>query len=513
MPCAALLAVALAVTPGAAEAQDVRWYRFASTCEINNSELAESPETTTLACGEHGRFVFGQRGLTYGGGCPYGTGAGTPAVYPVEISPDEPDLSSDLDSGAGADPWVAVVDWNTPHGWNVAEIIRAASDERVQVELFDLANSAGSLPSWLTSAGDAHVLAQLCAVADRAATHPENPPLAVNLSLGRLADGTGCSSQAASLGCEIEGVLAHLRTRFGTVPVAAAGNNGLLLFPASSSQVLAAGAMDLAWYQRTGQVLPSSETPAGAEALVPGYGIYLALQPPPQGKEYWAMPAGSSYASAVTTGWIAGARTAAPGAGPGTSSGPDRWVPVPCGRRFCLARNGQILPGSGLETPTTLLERALGDRPVVCAAHPPEAAPVVVAGPAVGLPETTLPKLAQELNSSQPGYHPCIPCHGGGGDPLEIPRRPLVVDMERSEPLPFAVEGLFLQVGDTVYELDRSYDAPLLESFENGTLPALGILGLESAMHPGDQLSLVYVLRTQAGRVFRDATPIHVHEH
>jgi hypothetical protein len=236
---------------------------------------------------------------------------------------------------------------------------------------------------------------------------------------------------------------------------------------------------------------------------------------------YWAAPAGTSYASALAAGWIAGSRAASSANPPPVIGAPGVWVPVPCGLRHCLAHNGQILPGaSNLSNPTALLQRALGQQPAACAVTPPVSYTVVVQGPAEGLPERTLPDLVRELNCSQPGSHPCVPCHGGENGRMaeeaeeETLADTVLVDLELSEGLPggFELNGLYLQAGHTVYLLDRSHDPVLRDALAQGTLQGLRILGLASVMQPGDQLSLVYVLETR-DLEFREATPIHVHAH
>ena len=511
---ASLLAGVLAGT--AAGAATVSWYRFAPGCPVQTGDFTPPLHTqvTELRCGTLGRFFFGWPGLTYGGTCtPLQAGVEEPPLYPVETTAGSAAVPCQNGSClGGGSPWAAVVDWNAPHGWTVAATLREASDARVSAELFDLASPGTSLPFWLSQVGDAHVLAQACAVAERAAAQPQNPPLAVNLSFGRLATKAdeACATGAVHLSCAIADVLSHLRDQYGTAVVAAAGHHGLLLFPASAGGVIAAGSLNLAAWQQNGLVLPLPATPEGAGALMPGYGLYLSL---PRGA-VWAAPPGSSYASALTAGWIAGwtagsttVEVEVPASG--------RWEPVFDGQRYWLAHGGTPLPGSNLNGPKRLLERALGLHPEVCDTPVPAwDATVTLTEPAAGLPEITFPELEAALHGAQPGSHPCVPCHSGLLENVQ-PSHSVLLSLGTSDRFPEAhqIEGIYLQIGDVAFELDRSQDPQLLADFAAGRIHYLRIAGLQQVVSPGAALALVYALRLADGTAFRDQTPIHFHLH
>ncbi len=510
---AAVASLAALAASAAATTQPVGWFRLPPGCTH-----FEGDDLTEMRCGAFGRFLFGADPPPRAPDCAGGRfGYEAPAAYPAPADSPPASALTPCDDGRcfdaepGQPHWAAVVDWNDAHGWTVGETLLQASDRRVRAELFDLERPDGLLPSWLDEVGDAHVLAQLCTLAERLAAPGAAPPLVLNLSFGRLPKapaGVCPESGQGTLECEVRAVLGHLGAAHGVLPVAAAGNHGLLLFPADDAGVVAAGALDLARLGATGEVRPSRETPPAAEALVAGYGIYLASGQEPTG--FWPAPPGSSYAAALLSGWIAGTLVAHPS--PAAPSG--AWWPLPLADGWALTRNGKPLPGSDLQGPSEILAAALGARPAVCAGGPAETAVVRLAeSPPPALPQLSLAQLTGDENGKLPGSVICVPCHDGGlGGMTGEGGQGLRVDLSRGAPLPAAYTptGLYLQVGAALHALDRSQDPALLLDLARGEL---GLLVFEEVEAPAAvQVSLVYTLR-YGEKEFWHAEPVHVHLH
>ena len=157
-----------------------------------------------------------------------------------------------------------------------------------------------------------------------------------------------------------------------------------MLFPANSRDVVSAGALDLAYFQQTGGIRPSTQTPSDAAALMLGYGIHLSTD---DKDSTWPAPPGSSYAAALFTGWLGGT-LAASGHLPGPLLPPgSRWTPavppVPA-NGLVLTLNGAPLAGSGLAGPRRLLDRAMA----ASASAPPVDATLRLTGTAQPLPRS-----------------------------------------------------------------------------------------------------------------------------
>jgi hypothetical protein len=481
--------------PLGALAQTVDWLQLPVGCRTGSITAAEGEKPQVVACGNLGSFVFGRSGLHYDGPCTTVGASEVPSPIPVEPAPRLPAAfpcagGRCLGRSAGR-PWVAILDWPTAHGWSVAATIREASDQRLDVQLYDL-TATGALGQWVPSVSDLQVLYQLCALA---AAPPGERPLAVNMSFGRHRTGEAdCRTAGPSLGCAVSQVLSQLAAE-GILPVAAAGNHREMLFPAASPNVVSAGALDLAEYQVRQESRPSSQTPSAAGALMLGYGVYLSTPAGNGGAPIWPAPPGSSYAAALFTGWFGGTlagggKLAVPFQEPG-----DRWTPVITGKGFALAWNGVPLPGSELlDGPQLLLARALGEAPVARAQH--SDVTLRLTGPAGPIPE--LPVLyADAGNGPLPGVDPCVPCHGNG----EIQGAPggdtVLVDLSASGGLPSQMEprSLWLRVGSAFYGFDRSYDAGLLATLAAGGFGSLALSGVSGIFPAGEQPSLVLVVR------------------
>jgi hypothetical protein len=482
----------------AGAAAPVDWLHLAPECSPTEITTGDGEEPQIIYCGGAGTFAFGRRGLRYPPGkcSPLAVGSETPPIVPYEqtprLPPAFPCAQGSCFHHAPGHPWVAVVDWQTEHGWSVAATLQEASDQSVEVLLYDL-NDVGAIATLAPSVSDLHVLVQLCALEEDLQAHPLDRPLAVNMSFGRHAMGDPCLQSGTSLGCSVSHVLSHLAAQ-GVLPVAAAGNHREMLFPATSQGVVSAGALDLAYFQQTGEIRPSTQTPSNASALMLGYGIHLST-----GDSTWPAPPGSSYAAALFTGWLGGTL-----AGGGHLPDPirppvSRWTPAVTAapaNGLVLTLNGAPLAGSGLAGPRRLLDRAMG----ASASAPPVDAILQLTISAPPRPKLSV-LYADSGNSPQPGVCPCVPCGGGGGgygghgqQGMAVEGSDTVVlDLSSSVALPPQMElvRVFLRVGNAVYAFDRSGDSDLLAAIAAGHVRGLALTGVGDILHAGEQPSLV----------------------
>ena len=509
--CAAIVLSGASARAQAPPASEVTWFQFPPGCEVSLHDFEWGPDEPPqiLRCGGAASFAFGKPGLQYHGPCiPLGHATETPSLIPAEPAPRLPQefpcpQNRCLERSPGQ-PWVAVLDWPTTHGVSVAATIREASDQRVDVQLYDL-TAPGRLAQWVPSVSDLHVLAQLCAVEQDVQANPLDRPLAVNMSFGRL--GAACTTSGPCSGAAVSFVLSHLAAE-GILPVAAAGNDHVLLFPASSPDVVSAGGLDLSALQHSQEMKPSRQTPPAAEALVLGYGIYLRLAAGAV-EPYWPAPPGSSYAAALFTGWLGGYL-----AGGGKLPEPHalegaHWTPAATPAGLALALDGTPLPGSELSGPGLLFDRALGAVPV--APEPPVGATLRLDGFAPPLPELAL-VFADGGNGPQPGVNPCEACRGEGQPRGQAKGADtVVVDFSYSGGLPRPMEliAVFLRVGDEVYAFDRSRYDDLLGKIAGGGLQGLALTGVGGIFVPGEEPALVLVVNV-GGPAYWHEIPIHM---
>lgn len=501
-----------------------------------------------LACGDFGTLLVGREPVPPKSGCGLlkvkpadrGLYPEPPADAVVKVSEGSwyPCREGSCFTTEPSGPWVAVIDWNNPHGWSVGETVRQASDGLVETRLYALDASGLAAVDHLPAASDVHVLAQLCRIAEDARARP---PLAVNMSFGRLAEGgeapEACAHNGGGVACTIGAVIAHLRDAYGTPTFAAAGHEGRLLYPAADPGVLAVGALDLGHLRRAGVARPLPQTPAGVAALFPGHGLYLEA---PGGAGFWTAPPGSSYASAIAAGWWAGYRLRAPKvagkhlalcsrAGPLAPSFGAGSPGLGCG--------ALTLPDSGLARPWALLATALGERPEVCErAAGAEHRELAVDGLARFLPELTLADVQADLSHPAPDSRPCVPCHTNGDDggddgtgtgegttgsggsltsPGGKSASALAIDLADSHALPRELElaGVYLQVGAAVYRFSDSENATLLGDLALGQIDELILVNVPANIFE-EPVALVFALRLEGdGRVFRSSTPVLVHDH
>lgn len=225
-----------------------------------------------------------------------------------------------------------------------------------------------------------------------------------------------------------------------------------------------------------------------------GYGLYLSLD---GGNAVWSAPPGSSYAAALLSGWLGGTL-----AGGGKLPGlplpqAARWTPVPTANGLALAFNGVPLPGSELQGPRLLLDRAMGAVPI---SFQPGGGPTLqLTGPAPARPGLSL-LYADDGNGPLPGVDPCVPCRGNGRQAdgpqgLEGPAT-VVVDLSSSGALPsqMKLKAVWLRVADAFYAFDLSYDSGLLAAVAAGGLDSVVLSGVGGLFPIDQQPSLALVI-------------------
>jgi hypothetical protein len=494
-----------------AASAEVGWVQLSPGCTVRPLDAEMGGALQIVACGGFGSFLFGGPDLTYDGEClTEDEGTEAPALIPVEppphVSPASPCYQGSCLGRSAGRPWVTVLDWRTAHGWSVAATVREASDERVDVELYDLA-AVGPIAPRVPSVSDLHVLVQLCAVAE--AAQSGDRPLAVNMSFGRLTMEDECESNS-NLACTVGRVLSYLKNEEGILTVAAAGNHHEMLFPASAPGVISAGALDLAYLEENHKPRASAQTPPEADALVLGYGLYLSAE----GGDgpAWPAPPGSSYSSALFTGWLAGTLAGSDGH-PGLKG--ERWTPLVTASGLTLALDGVPLAGSGLEGPRRLFERAMGTVPVF--SEKGGYATLRLDGPAPPLPELSVLH-ADNGNGPQPGVNPCVPCQGGGelgamnGGEAHDASDAVLVDLSYSAGLPPDTElvAVLLRVGSELYAFEGSRDPDLMTAMAAGQVEGIVLDEVGGILVPGEQPSLVLVVNV-GGSAYWHEVPLNLH--
>jgi hypothetical protein len=415
-------------------------------------------------------------------------------------------------------PWIAVIDFSGAHGdsttWFAGEIAGPTVDTR----LADLDDAA--LDELGENVGDFHVLAQLCAIAEVVDDEGRNPPLVVNMSFGRAQVDTdplsGASCTEGRVSCQIAKVISHLRARH-TSFVAAAGNRRELLFPASLPDVLAVGMLDVGLFLSTGAAEAMWETPEeGVEGLAPGNALCVG---------YWAVPAGSSYSSAVMAGWLAEYLQSHPNA---EITGGEPWVPSLDEECYLLTR-GTTVGGSCNAAIGSVFGGLEGGNMLTCwnwATAPSETVPP----PDVPILEPAIPSLDTFASGEHPTPEPdpCVPCvgvgvgeggGGGGGEESLTVGVDLVIDLSQSHPVPAGtqLDGVSLRVGTDFYPLALTPEQ--IDALESGSLAQLVLSDAYPLLGPIDQPSLWYKLRPVAettchppAECFWSSTPILIRQ-
>ena len=465
------------------------WYRLPSHCR---GAVADG----VVACGENRVYAFRPppAGFTTSGCNPLFSVTENVRLYPTDsgsLQAGSPFPCSDrrcLTALPVAAPWVALIDWQNQHGLTVAETLgRVAKGMPVQLFPLDAPEAVELLGDQV---GDAHVLMQLCAIAEQAEVLP--PPQLVNLSFGRYL-APAANLPTPGLETEIRDLVAELtkKTHF----VAAAGNDGLALFPAAIPEVLAVGALDLAAF-RQGQIQKSHISPL-ADAYFPAYGLLLE-----SGTDaVWPPPPGTSYASAIAAGWLAELLVRQPELGTLFEPGRASLFPRSVGSGlFELAAGSDSVPDSANTVGSRLLEIAAFSKMETWQKLEPgqgPAPPQQVLGIADKLPSRTWTEVRGRANSPAPDSYPCVPCvnspdpWGGGG----LEAGPLQLDFGRAADFgpEVALVGYYLQSGNLNLRLTDSENPALLQALSAGLVTRLTVEGLPEDFRD-HELLLVWVL-------------------
>jgi hypothetical protein len=507
---AALAGLLVSATPAAAT-DVVRWYRF-DGCDPSISSFSSQQAPENFACGALGLYYLGDQGLSYSSSCLHQVyGEEAPALYLAQHNPRfMPSAGQWFPCrqgncfGRNSQPWAAVIDWNQGHGWSVAGTLSAVAGSGLDLVLYPL--DAGGATFDTQGASDLDVLARLCAVAEYVDQNPNDPPLVINMSFGRIFD-SGVSSLLRSRGQvalqdEIHTVLQHLQSQLGIHLVAAAGNHGRLLFPASDSYVMAVGGMDVEEYLDAGTVSRALQAPSAAQALLPAYGLYLKEG---TASTYWPVPPGSSYASAFASGWLAGFM-ADQGLRPSNLSlTPGSTLkPVRVSTDYLLVLDSQTLAGSDLPGAAQVATPALEHVAGVCNTSTSTPVSTTVSSVTPSLPTRSSADLAGSNNLPLPNTRPCVPCHGYETN------QGLRIKLTASEGFPTGqqLNALHLRVGSSYYEIT---DSSVISDFEDGLIDELLLTNVTS-ISSGTSVELVYELSLTSYGSFWDSTPVHMHD-
>ncbi len=506
---------------------------------------AAPPNVLVVPCGAYGKVLFGTKSTP--SGCSLlAWGRERPKAYPrpgeiesVIVMPaltgakgDPPSfVNGELpcDGGScfsppggpsGAEPWIALADWNDWHGWTTGWMTASVGD--VAVHLFALDNLA-----WTAKLGpgtsDGHVLATLCGVAQSLENPAIVPPLALNMSFGRLPgtleviDPATCSSNdvnvASSLGCQVQRVLEHLGDA-GVALIASAGNHQEMLFPAAAQGVLAAGSLDLAKFRWTEEVQPAWESPTTSEALLPGYGVCLDFSTPTDPSALWPAPPGSSYASAMLAGWLADSLQRPDPVDLFAGSWHPVWSPTAGCYQLSRALDEPCNPVAN-----ALLDRMLGNDSEACwvaTTQEPNLRVSVGATSASLAPVISLDQWVRNGHNPAPEADYCVPCVTTGGGSLTAISGDLsgelVLDLSASGTeggASMVLQALQLHFGTEFYLLPLPSYA--LDQIADGQVESLILEGLPTTETSRSiQPSLVYVfcVPNDASKCFWTSTPI-----
>ncbi len=543
VPLIALVAASAATGARASEnTVELAWQHAAP----GESFCGDTAGWDTLPCGRHGALRFRRQpaGTGIPGGCrsraqAAGLGASVVSAPPEALADEGFQPCDQGECFLAPDelpqrPWVAVVDWHNQHGWGVGETITRLSAGAADLKLYPLdrpavpaiAALAEQVGGQVTSA---HVLEQVCRVAEDADRAPR-APLVLNLSFGLVLEGPACDLPD-DLNCQIESVLGVLDRVHGVVEVAAAGNHGRQLFPASSPPVFAVATQSLR------PVMPDPEPWAGAppEAdvtlVMPGYGMFF--DDAASGAR-WAAPAGSSYAAAVASGWIAYVSIHYPEMAASMMSSVEhqRDHAAATGVRFVSV--GVIGDASWAGSPyfvfplvvseqtlsaefRRLLEGALGTRPELCFRGPTRVAYRFGLEPAPPLRTFGVASVV-ELQAHgflpSPDAEPCVPCSFHRGRRARSAEE-LHLDLSaaRGTPAGTRLLELALEIEGESYQLTGADRAGFLRAVEEGRAGVVALTGAPP-LSAGAAVDLRYLFERLAdGALFWDSTPVVFHDH
>lgn len=477
-------------TQSGTESSELSWEFYKEPC----------PDAVSLysaSCGAYGEIHFE---VTSSSCEPFDSGSGQPFGYPGLEIKEKPkgwkNLSAQNDprpivahvrnlpaKAPTTGPWNLVIDWQNFHGLTVSAIVDVLSGPAVPTVSLYLDDP--SLAPLGTEIRDQHLLVNLCAAAN-AVDNGIADLSTVTLSLGRMpqpSDPVSGGTCGGTLSCHIGKVAEHLVDR-EVVIVAAAGNHGDLLFPASLDETIAAGSLDIGRYLTTGELDVTWETPLEVDAAVPGYGLCLSGA---------TAPSGSSFASAFLAGGVARLLHELPGIDPYA----DRWLTQWSVQLQCLvlSQDGVELPYCNPEFDNILAGILIG-APSGCWDSPDDTSVAVV--PPAGASEVrpAAPGLVQWVDENlkpAPQEDPCIPCTDDDSYP------PLLGDLflNTTQSMPLSSEitlhSVFFRTGDSFYPVELSPED--LESFARAELDGLRLPGFMDLIEPGTFPSLYYLLK------------------
>ncbi len=418
------------------------------------------------------------------------------AVAPLMLAPVPAlDAQRTLQDADLHNPWIAVVDFDSMHGISTHWLADALSGPALHTELYYLDDTAlAPLGQDIT---DLHVLAKLCNITDAVDTHGRVAPTAINMSFGRTpgqddaTNAESCAGERAS--CQVAKVAAHLRAK-GSTLIAAAGNHKITLFPARLNEVLSAGTLELNTFFKTGEVQGTWESPDDVQARIPGNALCL--------RGGWPAPAGSSYSSAMLTGWIA--RTLK--SHPHINAYDGNWQPRYSAANGCFELAQGDVAYAGCNAQVSDIFNGLQNGGIGSCWEATK--PNTIFSGATGEPQSQPQVSAFDEwvagNGPLPESDPCVPCVG---NIQSGPVGDLLVNMSQSNSLPQALtlDKVYLRVNQDFYPLPLS--AVELDWIHSAQVNHLSLPGWGSLVTGATPSSLMFVLKDASQSAACDAPP------
>jgi len=389
--------------------------------------------------------------------------------------------------------WMGIADFGNEHGDSTTALAGQVAGPDVSAVLVTLDRPALAP---LGDVGDFHVLAALCSIAEAVRTGGVPRPEVVNMSFGRRAHSEDPHSAAEcalpgvpqTAACEIARVVAQL-TQQGTRFVSAAGNHGAPLFPGTLDDVISAGMLEPTSFFDGGSLEPAWETPADADALIPGNALCLGTS---------AAPAGSSYSSAMLAGWIVRVLKSS---SVQANLNAGTWAPIQqngcwkLGRVLLTQNPPQWKVSPWCNQAITDIFNDLSGSSAACwnaASEPTVTAPVQ----APTTPMEDIDPLDAHVflaTHPTPESDPCVPCSG------RMVATSLRIDLSRSEPLPESIvlDEVSLRVGESFLKLELTEED--LNAMTAGELAAILVPDMTSWLTTNDSMSLWYRMKVGDG--------------
>ncbi len=427
-------------------------------------------------------------------------------------------------------PYIAMIDWDDWHGWTVGWTISMMANHEIPVTLYAFEDMPELQPE--LGITDLHLLGLACKLAEDIDHNNFDRPLVVNMSFGRPpAETDGDSPGCQYLNCQVGKVFDHLTTGAptgtpDTVLFAAAGNHQQLLTPALDDRVLAAGSIDLSQFNSSDSLQSSWETidlEKPEQHLMVGYPLCLNYLNQQGQERSWEAPAGTSYASAALTGWLARQQLVAPVPNLSSAALTPSWI-------WETSETGSLFLTHGtqklIEYPDAargLLARTFGKYEASCGLprDPGNILKVYYRGTSISTGSLGKSIIeVQEQNRPTPAPDPCVPCSmiddGGvsfksvlapapslpspaspsptlpqpaGSTPTDPP---IYLDLSAHSDMPDRQEivHIYLRIDDTLHDLQLTPQE--LNDFAIGTYTHLELHGFNQFVCAEKQPSLVY---------------------